>query len=192
MYNSRKEKSAGVLSAWERSRKAIEELKSAQKMDMYSQKKDLDLNMFSRACVPGEIEAWELCMCLPYGVANDIVFNAGFLPKKEVKSIAIGSYTLDEEEEELFEMLYDYGKGLGVKKVGMVLMDRASDGDLKACDLYLKYMGMMGEIGGRNEDEKEVDTNINIFLDDGGIIVEGEVGEVGEVDNVVALPKEID
>lgn len=65
------------------------------------------------------------------------------LPKKTVENLIFADYDLNKNEEELFDVIYNYAQAKGLMIVADELFEGAKHGDPRAVKMYLEVSGLL-------------------------------------------------
>ena len=196
MYNTKESLPDGVFSPWEAAKKKIAEIKAEERMALKAKKKDLTLDIFNRPALEWERLTWEETMDLPFELCRDIVRNSRYMQMEDVKKMVLSHYDMNESEEELFRILYEFGRSLGVSILMGVVYDQAIEGCLKSQTLILDKMHVSGVKDGAGDGEDSGDAIINVMLsngsDDSGDDSENDVTIDGVVERLELPNKNLD
>lgn len=117
-----------------------------RELDYYEKRKNEISFSWLNGTVPSDEQKfiWHANMPLAINVCEDI-YSASMrgLPKKTVEALVFVNYELDKEEEELFDVVYNYGQAQGLMSVADELYEGAKAGDPRAVKMYLEISGLL-------------------------------------------------
>lgn len=111
-----------------------------------AKRKDISLSWLEEESTePEQNYIWHASMPLPLWQCKEIFRAAAKMPKDICRDLVFPDYSLGQAEEQLFEVVYAFGRAKGLDKVLSELYTGAANGDPRAVKMYLEVHKLLEE-----------------------------------------------
>jgi len=207
MDNNASNKPQDKMSPWAQAEELQKQLDKIDLEKAIEKRRDLDFKILQYSSTEAgpnkeQIDLWNIVMPIPFDISVEIFNKSKYMSDEFVKNAVFPHYELNDTEQQLFQMLYAYGKACGIDDVMSRIYRDSCVGEYVDFKSQAKYLEIMLNQTGNNAQQpyihiildnsdfnEEELTQGNIYEGEGVVIKEGrQVIKSGNISNIVQLP----